>query len=202
MQTFPRALQTAYETHPDRVAVHLLFAREPDFPITYRQLIEGAQGYAATLADAGIQPGEVVILILDHGADLIYAFFGAVLHGAIPSILPYLTEKLSPEHYRKSLAALFAITAPAAVITAPEFAEEVEQARAERPAPFILQPSTFNLQPLPFILPPSSLILPISSSSNTPPAPPACKKGLHSRTRLCSTNLKVTPAPSASPPTT
>lgn len=138
MQTFPEILHHHLSHTPDRVAVTLLFARDPDQPITYRQLMDGAQGYAAMFAQAGIQPGEVVVLILDHGPDLIFAFFGAVLHGAIPSILPYLTEKLDPEHYRKSLAALFDLTAPAAVLTAPAFAAEVEAARGERTRPDIL----------------------------------------------------------------
>jgi len=39
------------------------------------------------------------LLILQHGRALIDAFFGAVLHGAIPSIMPFLTEKLLPERY-------------------------------------------------------------------------------------------------------
>jgi fatty-acyl-CoA synthase len=47
-----------------------------------------------------------VVLILQHGEDLIFSFFGAVLRGAIPSIMPFLTEKLSPERYRSDLSAL------------------------------------------------------------------------------------------------
>ncbi|HLF89385.1 MAG TPA: AMP-binding protein [Anaerolineales bacterium] len=152
MKTFPQTLHHHLTHTPDQVAVHLLFARDPDQPITYRYLIEGAQGYAATFARVGIQPGEVIVLILDHGTDLLNAFFGAILHGAIPSILPYLTEKLSPEHYRKSLAALFKVAAPAAVITAPEFAEEAEKAREERPLPRILLTSG--------ILPPADISIP------------------------------------------
>lgn len=138
MQTFPETLLHHLTHTPDRVAVTLLFAREPDQPITYRQLMDGARGYATAFVQAGIRPGEVVVLILDHGPDLIFAFFGAVLHGAIPSILPYLTEKLDPEHYRKSLAALFDLTTPAAVLTAPAFAAEVDAAREERAKPEIL----------------------------------------------------------------
>ncbi len=161
MQTFPQTLHHHITHTPDRVAVTLLFAREPDQPITYRQLMDGARGYAATFAQAGIQPGEVVVLILDHGPDLIYAFFGAVLHGAIPSILPYLTEKLDPEHYRKSLAALFDLTAPTAVLTAPAFAAEVEAARGQRARPEILltpasQQTNKPITPAPLPLFPSS----------------------------------------------
>ena len=96
--------------------------------MTYRDLACGAAGYAAALGAAGVQPGEVVILILQHSEALATAFFGAVLHGAVPSIMPFLTEKLSPDSYRRSLKSLFEITRPAAVVTYPEFLSEVSDA--------------------------------------------------------------------------
>jgi fatty-acyl-CoA synthase len=129
-RTFTDRLQQLYEQSPERVAIYMLFARQPDRPVTTRDLLHGAAGYANALAEAGIRPGEVVILILQHGEALLQAFLGAILHGAIPAIMPFLTEKLSPEQYRHSLAALFEITAPAAVITYPEFVDEVRQAMA------------------------------------------------------------------------
>jgi len=129
-RTFTERLLQLYEQAPDRAALYMLFARQPDQPVTTRELLHGAAGYAQALAAAGIQPGEVVILILQHGEALLQAFLGAVLHGAVPSIMPFLTEKLSPEQYRRSLSALFEITAPAAVVTYPEFVGEVRQAMA------------------------------------------------------------------------
>jgi acyl-CoA synthetase (AMP-forming)/AMP-acid ligase II len=80
------------------------------------------------LQSAKIQPGEVVILILQHGEDLISAFFGAILCGAIPSIMPFLTEKLLPDQYRASLRALLEISTPTAIITYNQFLREVEDA--------------------------------------------------------------------------
>jgi acyl-CoA synthetase (AMP-forming)/AMP-acid ligase II len=96
--------------------------------MSYRDLVCGAAGYADALQKAGVQPGEVVILILQHSEALAESFFGAVLHGAIPSIMPFLTEKLSPESYRRSLKSLFSVTQPAAVVTYPEFLNEVRDA--------------------------------------------------------------------------
>jgi acyl-CoA synthetase (AMP-forming)/AMP-acid ligase II len=103
-------------------------ARQPGHPISYRELICGAAGYADALQEAGVQPGEVVVLILQHSEALVYSFFGAILHGAIPAIMPFLTEKLAPETYRRSLKSLFEVTAPAAVVTYPEFQTEVQAA--------------------------------------------------------------------------
>ena len=124
-QNFSQILrQTALET-PERIAIYLLRNHLSDRAITFGELMCGSAGYSNALAAAGVQPGEVVVLILNHGEDLVYAFYGAVLRGAIPAIMPFLTEKLSPDYYRASLAALFEITSPAAVITYPEFVKEV-----------------------------------------------------------------------------
>jgi len=130
MTTFPDRLKTLHASRrtPDRAAVYLQFSGIEDLPITYDQLLRGANAYASTLVREGIKPGEVVILILQHGEDLVYAFWGAILHGAIPSIMPFLTEKLSPERYRADLSALVSVTKPAAIITYPEFAGEVRAA--------------------------------------------------------------------------
>ncbi len=126
--TFSRVLQRLHRDQPDQVALILQHAGQPDLPVTRRALIEGASAYALALEQHGIQPGEVVILILQHGQSLVHAFFGAILCGAIPSIMPFLTEKLLPERYRADLASLIAVTRPAAIITYCEFEPEVRSA--------------------------------------------------------------------------
>jgi fatty-acyl-CoA synthase len=131
MTTFTRVLLDNYQASPDQTALTLLFNRQPPIVWKYRDLIFKAAGYAAALEKSGVLPGEVVILIHDHGEDLAAAFFGAVLHGAVPSIMPFLTEKLAPDQYRSSLAALFEICTPAAIATYPEFVEEVRRATGE-----------------------------------------------------------------------
>ena len=130
MTTFTQILKQTYAEAPERVAVHLLQNRQPDVPITYRALLHGAAGYAQAFEAAGIQPGEVAVLILQHGEALLYAFWGAVLRGAIPAIMPFLTEKLSPDKYRQDLAALIDVTKPATIVTYPEFEGEVRAAMA------------------------------------------------------------------------
>jgi len=128
MNTVAEKLLRLYETQPHSVVLHLLLSQEPDKTITYSDLIHGAANYSIGLKNAGIKPGEVVVLILQHGEDLVYGFFGAILNGSIPAIMPFLTEKLSPEQYRHSLIALIEITRPTAVITYPEFLGEVQLA--------------------------------------------------------------------------
>jgi len=128
MQNLTKLLCQSYDDIPDQAALQLLYSDKPTTTIRYRDLLHQSAGYSSALCDAGIKPGEVVILILEHGEDLVHAFFGSIISGAIPSIMPFLTEKLSPGVYRKSLASLLEITAPSAVITFPEFEEEISQA--------------------------------------------------------------------------
>src|SRR5688572_26472448 len=131
MTTLPNLLQNSYQTVPDKTSIILQFAGQEDKTLTYRDLIEGANRYALTYAKKGIKRGEVVILILQHGEDLVYSFWGAILHGAIPSIMPFLTEKLAPEKYRADLSSLISITKPTTIVTYPEFEKEVRDALIE-----------------------------------------------------------------------
>ncbi|MBK9926356.1 MAG: AMP-binding protein [Anaerolineales bacterium] len=125
---FPERLKALHERTPERVAVTLQFPNADDFSVSLDQLLRGSQSFAHTYAREGIQPGEVIVLILQHSEDLLYAFWGAILHGAIPSIMPFLTEKLSPERYRADLSSLMSVTKPAAIVTYPEFENEVRSA--------------------------------------------------------------------------
>ncbi len=127
-------LWQSYQEAPGKTALTLLTSNAPDVNLSYRALLESSAGYTHALAKASIQPGEIVILILQHGQDLVSAFLGTILHGAIPSIMPFLTEKLLPDHYRQALASLFQITAPAAVITYPEFVAELQSAAQSAPS--------------------------------------------------------------------
>ena len=130
MPTLTDIVRHNYQTNPQKTAFILQHAGQDDFSISYHDLVVGAARYARTYAREGLQPGEVVILILQHGEDLVYSFWGAILYGAIPAIMPFLTEKLSPERYHADLAALVSITKPAAVVTYPEFEQEIRDALA------------------------------------------------------------------------
>ena len=128
MTIFPERLKSLHSRTPDRAAVNLQFAGGEELPLTYDQLLRGSASFARTLARENINPGEVVVLILQHSEELLYSFWGAILHGAIPSIMPFLTEKLSPERYRADLSSLISVTKPAAIITYPEFESDVRGA--------------------------------------------------------------------------
>jgi acyl-CoA synthetase (AMP-forming)/AMP-acid ligase II len=131
MTILPERLKSRHSGTSDQAAVTLQFASRDDISLTYDQLLRGSASFARTLAREGIQPGEVVVLILQHSEELVDSFWGAILHGAIPSIMPFLTEKLSPERYRADLSSLISVTKPAAIVTYPEFEMDVRGALKE-----------------------------------------------------------------------
>jgi len=100
--------------------------------LTYKDIFEGACRYEHALLKAGINPGEVVILILPHGLDLIFAYYGVILNGSIPSIMPFLTEKLIAEKYRKDFKSLIDISKPSALITFPDFKGEIKHLKNDK----------------------------------------------------------------------
>lgn len=104
------------ERMPDHTALTLI---QPDGTqaLTYRTFFERAGQYARALEKAGIRRGDLVVLVLQHGGEVLYAFWGAMLLGAIPSIMPFLTPKLDPEHYYQSVRQLVALSEVRAVIT-------------------------------------------------------------------------------------
>jgi acyl-CoA synthetase (AMP-forming)/AMP-acid ligase II len=137
MKTLPQVLHQNLTSDPDRIALHLL-ETDRKVSISTEEFILGASSYSQSLRSVGIGKGDVVIIILQHGLELINSFWGSILLGAIPSIMPFLTEKVTPETYRKSLASLFDVTKPAAIVTYPEFLSEVETAVQETTSPIAI----------------------------------------------------------------
>ena len=127
MLNFSSVLLDNYKNFPDKIILHLQKAGNEDIHLSCKDLIEGSAKYSNALTSSGINPGEVVVIILQHGLDLIYSYFGTILNGSIPSIMPFLTEKLLPEKYRKDLNSLIEITKPTGIITFNEFQSELSQ---------------------------------------------------------------------------
>jgi acyl-CoA synthetase (AMP-forming)/AMP-acid ligase II len=128
MTTLAQIIIEHYQTSPEKTSVIVQRAGQTDRTLSYQAVVHGANQYARTYQRMGVQPGQVVVLILQHGEDLLYAFWGAILAGIIPSIMPFLTEKLSPERYRTDLSSLISITRPTAIVTYAEFEQDVRNA--------------------------------------------------------------------------
>ncbi|NDJ76448.1 MAG: fatty acyl-AMP ligase [Chloroflexi bacterium] len=120
------------ENMPDRTALTLI-TPDDNRTITYRQFFEQAARYAHALEKAGVEPHDLVVLVLQHGEDVLFAFWGAMLLGAIPSIFPFLTPKLDPDRYYDSVRKLVELSAVKAVITYGEMQPTLEQHLANIP---------------------------------------------------------------------
>jgi acyl-CoA synthetase (AMP-forming)/AMP-acid ligase II len=122
---FTKKILDQVDRFPDKQILKILLEGNYTY-LTYKDIYDGARRFEYALKEAGIGSGEVVILILPHGLDLIFAYFGAIINGSIPSIMPSLTEKLIPEKYRKDFKSLIEISKPAALITFSDFKEEIK----------------------------------------------------------------------------
>jgi 1-acyl-sn-glycerol-3-phosphate acyltransferase len=135
-QTLTEALEYHVERQPDRLTVHL-YEENREHSITYRALWEGALGYAARLADAGLQPGQMVAIMLPTCKEYLYSFYGVLLAGGVPVPL-YPPARLTTieDHMSrhvgilKSAGATIMITIPEAKALAWLLRAQVESLRA------------------------------------------------------------------------
>ncbi len=124
-------LRHRFATAPDQLAIVLVTSRAEQ-PLTLRQILDGAASYALAYREAGVGADEVVLNLLPPGADVVYAFVGAMLLGAVPSILPFPTERLDPVVYRENLVRLMEVTGPAAVVAEAAFGDELRRTLPEQ----------------------------------------------------------------------
>ncbi len=67
-----------------------------------------AEAQAAHLQECGLQAGETVVMILPQSIELMAAFVGAMLLGAVPTILAYPNSKVEPSKFRSGLSGVSA----------------------------------------------------------------------------------------------
>jgi acyl carrier protein len=135
-QTLTEALEYHVERQPDRLTVHL-YEESRETQISYRQLYDGALGYAARLAAAGLQPGQMVAIMLPTCKEYLFSFYGVLLAGGVPVPL-YPPARLSTieDHMTrhvgilKSAGATIMITIPEAKALAYLLRAQVESLRA------------------------------------------------------------------------
>jgi fatty-acyl-CoA synthase len=84
----------------------MTFTSKPESPfMSYVQLSQRAAASGGALADAGLAPGDRVLLVLPDERDFLESFFGAIWTGAIPVPLfpPFMLAQLATyvEHIRR-----------------------------------------------------------------------------------------------------
>ena len=108
-------------SQPDNLALVFIGEDGRAHNLTRAQFWQTAVTAAHALQKHYIHSDDLVILVLQHSQELLAAFWGVMLIGAIPSIFPFLTEKLDPAIYMERVHALVAHANARAVITFPDF---------------------------------------------------------------------------------
>lgn len=126
LSTLVSTLSARAAEGPQRPALTFI-ERGGEQTITRGEFLQSAQAYSGRLAAAGLGAGDLVVLVLQHSLDLVYAFWGATLIGAVPSIFPFLTEKLDPDLYRQRVKTLVEHSRAKVVITYPEFYDSLTE---------------------------------------------------------------------------
>ena len=106
--------------HPDHTSI-IFIEQDSAKLISASQFNQRAYQHALALESIGIVRGDLIILVLQHSEELLSAFWGALYLGAIPSIFPFLTEKLDPPLYLDRVEKLTSHSGAKAIITYPEF---------------------------------------------------------------------------------
>lgn len=124
---FTSLLDAAVLQAGDEVALIFVATDEEPRTVTRADFLQEARRYAAALSALGVTPGELVVIAGNQSLSSIYAFWGAILAGAIPSMFPTLTEKLDPDIYMRSMAELVALSDVRLVLTTDELAPALDE---------------------------------------------------------------------------
>ncbi len=106
----------------DQTAITFVATDQETVVVTRGEFRTAVSTYAQHLTQLGIQPDELVIIAHTQNLESIYAFWGAMSIGAIPSMFPTLTEKLDPEIYMRDMAKLVQLSEVRAILTSEDFA--------------------------------------------------------------------------------
>ncbi len=129
--TLIQPIQERAERDPERLALVFQHDDGGEEKISAAEFNACAGRYAAALRAAGVGHQDLVILVLQHSKQLLFAFWGAMFTGAIGSIFPFLTEKLDPLIYMERVKELVTHSKARAVITFPEFKHDLSLLLAE-----------------------------------------------------------------------
>lgn len=101
-QTLPEVLAWHCQHHPDREHILFYSDRPESESLTYQQLMNGAQTYAAALQSYGIHADDTVAIMLPTGQDYFFSFFAILLAGAIPvPVYPPARPSQIEDHLRR-----------------------------------------------------------------------------------------------------
>ena len=127
-KTLPAILRQAAETCGRR---GLIFVDEDERRFTWAEIEEQAQRVAAGFQELGGEPGDRVVVVCQGLRPLVTGFFGAVLAGLKPTILPTPISRRRLEGYVKHTGMIVRVAQPAFVLVDEPLEEVCEPLLAE-----------------------------------------------------------------------
>ena len=122
-ETLTGALRAQVERRPDDEALVLVDRRAGEQALTLSALWERVVCYQAAFAARGLEPGGMVVLVLPTSADLIAAYFGAMLAGGVPAMLSTPSHRIAdPSLFTARVAHVVANGRPHSLVCGPEVA--------------------------------------------------------------------------------
>jgi acyl-CoA synthetase (AMP-forming)/AMP-acid ligase II len=121
-----RTLIEALEAAPlDRPFVTMWNDEDDSESVTFGQFKQQAESLAVYFQSNGLGAGDTIVLIMPQGIELMAAFAGAMILGAVPAILAYPNFKVEPAKYRAGLAGVTANLKARMVVLDDKFPEEL-----------------------------------------------------------------------------
>ena len=117
--TLTEALEYHVERQPDRLTV-FMYEEGNEFPLSYKALWDGALGYAANLWQAGLQPGQMVAIMLPTCKEYLFSFYGVLLAGGVPVPLYPPARLTTIEDHMTRHVGILKSAGPTIMITIPE----------------------------------------------------------------------------------
>lgn len=126
--TYHSLLDAAVLQSDNSTATAIAYLSSDSEPITISraEFQNMVRRYAAFFHNQGVQSRDLVIIAHTQNLESIYAFWGAMVIGAIPSMFPTLTEKLDADIYMRHMAELVRLSNVKAVLTTPDFANQLK----------------------------------------------------------------------------
>jgi fatty-acyl-CoA synthase len=88
--------------------LRLVFPGDADVVLSYRELVAEASSWAQFYDEAGLAPGDRIVVALPHSVDLYAAYVGAILGAFVPAMFAFPSPKFSEAEYFRTLDALCA----------------------------------------------------------------------------------------------
>lgn len=115
-------LERAEATDPDAVFAHF-FGLPEQSVLTVGKLADRSRRLGQVLRERGLKTGDLVAVIHETGPNLLAGFIGAMMAGAIPTIMPPPSKKQPKALYWSSHATLYSRIQPRLILASPSVAE-------------------------------------------------------------------------------